>query len=353
MYKDRIRTLLYEASVIVLSGIAIAICATLIFRYFDRPTIAEFRREYFAGDVYHQAAIAEKYMRDFPVAALLQVIEEESASGMCHIQGHGIGRAIYKTNPNFGDAIRTCGGSCTHGCFHGAMLEMFQTDSDTLGGAIESESASDTLAAIIKAAPDLCSRPDVASVVKLRYCTHGIGHAFSYMSGNDLDRAVRDCDVLKEEHAINPCVSGAFMETFFSTSSASYMGDLSVAPCDRFPGTEILCYRYRVYGWLVAHGLEQSFDTCASLGERLGLICIRSVAMAAARAEMMQKPNGLDPLCGTFTGEKRVECFIGAYLKIIDSNNGDDSDRLCDIVDVSYRSGCLSTLHDFRDSLES
>ena len=175
---DRVRTILYEASIIFLIGVGVALIATWSMHISHKPTITDFQQEYFTGDVYHQQAVAEKYLQIYSAADLLQAIEEKSAGGMCHVQGHGIGRAIYKTDPNFGDAIRTCGGSCAHGCFHGAMLEMFQTDSDTLGGAIEGESATDTLSKIVSAAPDLCSRPDVQSVVKMRYCTHGIGHAF-------------------------------------------------------------------------------------------------------------------------------------------------------------------------------
>lgn len=254
---------------------------------------------------------------------------------------------------NFGGAIQACGGSCTHGCFHGVMMEMFQTDSDTLGGVLNDGSPQDILAGIERIAPDLCSMPEVENVVLPRYCTHGLGHSLAYFSGNDLEASIRSCSVLTKRHAVNSCVSGVFMETLFSTTSTALLLTSGTEPCDRFPGNEVPCYRYKAYGWIYVHGgVQPALTACDRFGD-FTLLCIRSVAMAAARDETVETRDGIEDLCGRLAGDKRAECVIGALLKIIDSNNGHDSDSLCHPVDPMYRDICLSMLQKFRNSIAS
>ena len=187
---NRFRSVLYEIAIIVLMGVAIALLVTGAMRYMHHSTLADFKREYAAGNAAQQETIAEKYLSRFTAAELLGVIDGGSVDGVCHVQSHGIGRAVYKISQNFSQSIKQCGDACTFGCFHGAMMQMFATDSDTLGGTVEGDSPAQYLQRIKDVAPDLCLKPEVESVVRIRSCTHGIGHSFQSLT-NDLDESVR------------------------------------------------------------------------------------------------------------------------------------------------------------------
>ena len=93
-------------------------------------------------------------------------------------------------------------------------------------------------------------------------------------------------------------------------------------------------------------------NACDTFGD-FTLLCIRSVAMAATRDETVETRVGFEDLCGRLADDKRAECVVGALLKIIDSNNGHDSDTICDPVDPAYRDICLNVLQTFRNSIAS
>jgi hypothetical protein len=348
---DRVRTILYELSLIFLIGVSLGCLGVWAYTTVKEPSIEDFQREYAIGDVWHQQAVAEKYLQHYPAAVLLQAIEDAHAAGNCHSQGHGIGRALYKADPNFASVIRQCGGTCTYGCFHGAMMEMFQTESDTLGGAIEDETPEAYAKHLQAAARTLCDLPEVKSSVHPRYCTHGLGHTFAYFSPDDMDQAIRSCGTLSSAYGAKSCASGAFMEYLFSSSSAALMSGKGQAPCDRYPQYTQACYMFKAYGWLYAWGsVASALAACDTFGGNTQL-CIVTTAQAASNKDLVRSRAGVESICGSLSGEKRKTCVYGALLKIIDLNNGDDSDALCDSVDPIYRNACLEILHSFLENI--
>lgn len=347
-----LRTVLFECSLIVLIGSAIAVVAVYGWKEFRYPTIAEFQRAYAQGDVLQQRAVAETYLKYFSPAELLQAIEVANADTTCHSQGHGIGRALYKSNPNFSAVIQQCGGSCTHGCFHGAMMEMFSTESDTLGGVIEDKTPESYLKHIQAVASELCTEPQVVSVVHPRFCTHGLGHVFAYFSPHDMDAAVHSCERLKTKFGVRGCESGVFMEYLFGTTSRAVFAGKGEAPCDRYPQYLQECYTFKAYGWLYEWGsVPRALEACHKNGIDANL-CILTVAQAGANKKLMESDAGFEKLCGTLSGDERNTCITGAVLKIIDINNGDDTERLCDPVAPAYRNACLEELRSYTALME-
>ena len=344
---DRIRTILYEAAIIFLSGVAITCLVIFIWNQTHRLTIQSFKKEYSTGVAADQLAIAEKYLKVFPVEKLMQAVEEQNANGTCHIQAHPIGRALYKANPNFTEGIRQCGGSCTFGCFHGVMMEMFATDSDTLGGVIEDESPKQYLAHVQSLAKDLCTKPEVESLVQKRTCYHGLGHVFESMQNNNLDRGLRACDIFKGPKEREACVTGIFMEHLFNPSAIAERNTKGEEPCNAYPQFTKECYIYKAYGWVIAWGgVQSAMRACDSFGERK-LICIRDVARVGASEKKMETAAGFKELCGALRGDEYKECVSGAFLKIIYLNNGDDSDHACDSVALPFRKYCVDLLHSY------
>ena len=342
---DRLRTILYEASLVFLCGVVIASVITIAWSATHRLTIERFKREYSRGMTADQQAIADTYINVFSVAELMQAVEEQNVDGTCHIQGHPIGRALYKTNPNFTEGIRQCGSSCTYGCFHGVMLQMFDTDSDTLGGVIEDETPEEYLAHVKTVAKDLCRKPEVQSVVQLRTCYHGLGHVFESMEHNDLGKGLHDCGIFKNAKEAEACVTGVFMEHLFNPSALIERNTKGEEPCSAYPQYTKECFIYKAYGWVTAWGgVAPAMKACDSFGDRK-LICIRDVARVGANVKMLETSAGFNALCGAPAGDEYKQCVLGAFLKIIYLNNGDDSDAACADVAKPFREACVQVLH--------
>lgn len=348
---ERLRSVLYEGAVIVLVGVAVAILVTGAVHYFRGPTLQDFKREYDAAkNRVQQVAVADKYLALFPSADVLRALEEQSVSQLdvCHIQGHSIGRAIYKKEGNFTEAVRQCGGACTYGCFHGVMMQMFSTDSDTLGGAIEDESTDAYLKHVQESAHDLCTRPDVENVVRTRSCYHGLGHVFAFIAQRDFGAAIRSCDTLKTSYGRGNCATGAFMEYLVSASSTAIQNTKDDDICDTFPQYRRACYRYKAHGWMQAWGgFEPALRGCSQFGE-FRLLCIRATAQAQSSLVLVQSTDRIRQLCSSLMGDSRISCIEGALLRITELSNGDDSDEGCAQVQEPYHQYCLNLIHSFR-----
>lgn len=349
---ERIRNILYEASLIILAGVSIAVVITVVFGYFRTPTVEHFIREYAgAHSVEEQIVIAEKYFDRLPLQEMLDAIESHYADIGCHIQGHAIGRVLYRHNPNVADTVQKCGGACTYGCFHGVQMEMFDTDSDTLGGVVDEESPEAYTARILSIAKDICTKPEVQSVVRLRQCLHGLGHMFVYNAKGDLRTAVQQCDALFDTKGARSCRTGAYMEKIFTATTTSPEYLASTQPCDAYPGDAYICYRYKAYSWLHVYGsIAATLSTCDSFGE-LMIDCIAGTASAAATPELLGSDEGMESICGSLDGVKRSACEAGAFLNIINLNGGDDSEHVCDIVAPHFRDRCLETRRRFSENI--
>ena len=321
--------------------------AYVAFRMPHASSIRDFERDYEQANSAQREVVAENYLKLFSPPMLLQAIEKKNEPKLCHVQAHPIGRAIYKKSGNFAESIRQCGSACTYGCFHGALMEMFATDSDTLGGVIEDASPDALVTRVKQIAPDLCDRPEVASAVPYRFCTHGIGHMFAFMYRGDLDAAIHGCDVLKTRLAVNACVNGVFMEHMFDPEFMQDAETKTEAPCDRYPQYAEQCLHYKAYGWIRVWGsTESALAACDTLGTD-SLICMRTVGEATSSPLLRSTKEGFQAMCGSLSGEKFKACVIGTMLKLVDVNNGDDSDRLCDAVAAEYRDACLQVIHGY------
>lgn len=349
MYRDRLRSFLYEGARVLLVGVSIALIIVGGLRYFHRPTLEDFKGEYMSAHTEAQKDIAASYLSRFSAQELLDEIDGGDVDGVCHIRSHGIGRAVYSRSQNFTESIRQCGNACTFGCFHGAMMEMFATESDTLGGTVEGDTPEQYLERIKEVAPDLCWKPEVESVVRPRSCTHGLGHAFQSLT-NDLDTSVASCVVLKNPKSIAFCRAGVFMEYLFNASSTADLYAKGARPCDRFPNDTVSCYQYKAYGWILAHGsVSAALRACDSLGEN-ARTCYQSIGRAGTTETILESGIRLDALCSAATGDMRTACYIGAYQKAIDLDNVDNADHICDRVDPVHLPYCVSALQVFRES---
>ena len=247
---DRIRIILFESSIIFLTGASVALCVVGVLNYLHRPTLENFSREYKPGTLEEQVVVADKYLQWFTPRELNLAIEQQNTDIVCHGQAHALGRAVYKKYPNLGEVARQCEGLCSYGCVHGAIMQMFSTDSDTLGGMIEEDTLQGYVEHIQRISDSLCKAPEVASVVKPRYCYHGLGHVFGFLYGADPKRAIASCDYFTNPHAAQSCRNGVLMEYMLAKPQKALLYTKDDALCDSFPQYTSLCYRFKAYGWL-------------------------------------------------------------------------------------------------------
>lgn len=340
--------LLREGALILVTGITLATFGVYAWNSLHHPTLEAFRSEYLRTPYKGQEAIAKRFLAWYTPHELLASIQGGAADGVCHVEAHAIGRAIYAQNRNFSDSLKQCGNSCTFGCFHGVMMGVFATDSDTLGGSVEAESPAEYLASIRDSAVDLCSRPEVQGTVHARSCVHGLGHVFVSGTG-DIAASLESCKTLKDIEAVNACAAGVFMEYLFDSSHSAVMLKKGPAPCDSYPSFTASCYQYKAYGWLLAYeDPHAALVACDALGTN-ARICIRSTGRAAATEHVVEGGGEVDGLCGFLPREKRDECMSGAYMKALDLYDADDVDRVCDRVDTVHRSHCDRALKQFRE----
>lgn len=117
---------------------------------------------------------------------------------------HYAGWGLYKKTKNISDAFLEANSRCDSGMFHGIMEEY-------ISEASEGRNMEQFIAAV---APSACEN-DVAKNNLLpgvkAICYHGLGHAFMFITGNDLPKSLRHCDMLLPTHA-GECYTGAFME---------------------------------------------------------------------------------------------------------------------------------------------
>lgn len=344
---DRIRSILYDLARIVFIGVVIAAAIAAIWGYAHRPTLATFRSAYVAASQDEQAEIAGVYLKSFAPAELISALEAEYGEDECHVQSHPVGRALYRENQNFSASFRMCPNTCAYGCFHGVMMEMFSTDSDTLGGVIDEGTPEEYLAAVRTDAANLCERPEATSVAHPQYCTHGLGHVFTLLAGIDLNASIRSCGVLRSPGAVDSCTSGAFME--YLSNPATMFESLSPgqAPCDRFPDHTRSCYRYKAYRWIsVLGGVAPALKACERFGTNRAM-CIEAVGRAAATEKILVDKVQFDALCESVTGTTHDQCVQGALVKLFDIHIA-DIDHACAKVDASYREACARTLVYFK-----
>ncbi len=303
-------------------------------------SIATFVTEFDPASDSQREKIAETYLNQYPASDLLDALETKYADSVCHTVAHPIGRAVYKRTQNFTESVKACGSTCSYGCFHGVLMQMFSTDSDTLGGVITDESSDEYIAHVKNVAAHLCTDPQVTSLVRSRFCYHGLGHVFAYVTNNNLQTAIDSCGVMPKGAPLDTCVSGVFMEHLFNASSSAELNTADARPCDAFPSLVSECYRYKARGWIqVWGGARRAMAHCDSFGKDASS-CIFSIAEAAAQPAALREETGFDKLCGQLSATERDSCIDGALLKVIVINDGNDTPELCDSVAAPYRPRC-------------
>lgn len=132
-------------------------------------------------------------------AAVLKESMTKSADivGKCHNAAHVIGRTAVRLGGTLTMVYDMPFPDCRFGLYHGALEE----HTSTMGRA-----------ELLGNLNDLCSYFGAGDSVATQECVHVLGHFVFDRSGDDVDKAVKDCTSFKEPTLHSRCVDGTLMQ---------------------------------------------------------------------------------------------------------------------------------------------
>ena len=86
-------------------------------------SMAEFRKTVLEHPNKIPFQLVEQYYESIGSESMLDVVEENS---FCHLIGHNIGRVTFLKTRNLEKSLEICRHRCTNGCFHGALMALFE-----------------------------------------------------------------------------------------------------------------------------------------------------------------------------------------------------------------------------------
>src|SRR5262249_15575286 len=142
--------------------------------YLKPPNVnAAFLADFFAAPVNAREAIIEKYSQDVPYKTMANLLDVQNK--LCHSEAHPLGRVIFRDTQSVSESLRMCGNTCSFGCFHGVLMEMFGAKSDYFGASVDdAQTEKEALQNISKAADTFCLRSDIKNIIWPVECVHGL-----------------------------------------------------------------------------------------------------------------------------------------------------------------------------------
>lgn len=309
----------------------------------ERPALSVFTVQSDSTRNDEQQKIAEEYLKYYSPQELEAALEAAYPLASCHEQAHGLGRAVYAQTQSLAETIAQCGTRCNQGCFHGALMQMFSTNSDTLGGVIEDERPEAYLAHVKSLASRLCTQPEVADVVQRNFCVHGIGHVFEYANGYKLDEGLESCRVFNAPYTAS-CVQGVYMEFVGNPERAEELRTTDVSFCNRFHKSAPFCYAYMARFWLAHDGkIIPLLKQCQALHGERPTQCIWGVIFSISSIQLLSTDDGIDKYCGYLSGAEYDACIDGAIEKVVD-NDSSGTLNSCEALAPRFQRECTERL---------
>lgn len=266
---------------------------------------------------------------------------EEGIRQTCHAFVHFLGANEYKRTKDVSGTLAQCSTqiACGEGCFHGVIEGYFEEDGrEFSAGSVSS----------------LCRDDAVGNPTNYLACTHGIGHAFMLLYGNDVSPSLVGCDLLDAALERESCYAGVFMENVFSYGSANHVS--SVDPAD--PGAVCrglsdrylsACYAFQS-SFVIQQGRGDYAAGAAFCEEAPGgyrATCYRSIGADAAVSFVHAEPMA-DACMVAPSGEARISCLTGALVFLAQGSKGraEVLFDLCEHVGDRERHGCFSVAGD-------
>ncbi len=286
------------------------------------------------------------------------------ATTSCHDVAHIVGELSVEGGRSLGDTIASCGGFCSYGCVHGALLSG------------------------IKAHPELANNPDTictslpqsAPFAHRVACEHGIGHGMAELASYDMSKAFASCDGLSSEAARFHCGRGVVMEvvdspvlahpkrtlpedilSFCNELSGIYRDaclvnvgsrelarsgrmDLALGNCRRVVPDKLQesCMEYLGQNgyFLFNRDVDKLLTLCGSAEDKLFLAC---VAGGLEAISYYQRTDDAVLLCNGAGDKLRTWCFLTFGEKLEFIHGKDMRKRVCGNLSGPPKTYCQGT----------
>ena len=267
----------------------------------------------------------------------------------CHEFMHYAGWGVYKQTKNISNSFAVASSKCDSGMFHGIVEEYINEKSE----GKEPEQF------IITSAPTACeddvAKNDVLPSGHVKgYCYHGLGHAFMFITNNDLPRSLRYCDALPPYYSAG-CYTGAFMENLQSkqvgrpgTHPSAYTpkSDDPDYPCNILDNKyRDFCYRYAgiAVGVRTKGDFKEAFASCLKLSPAYRNICFWGVGSSIPAPQWSSRWAGEKcKLALEVNADAYRQCILGGMSFLMQLNLGDPHavDEFCGAIATNYRDIC-------------
>jgi len=266
-------------------------------------------------------------------AAIALVENERVIFSHCHRMGHFWGREIYKHTQSMPEALDQASFICTGGSLHGVVE----------GYVIEQQWEEITDEKLREFVLTVCQNATSDSVHALHdECTHGIGHALMFLTGNDLPLSLKLCDALPVSSISNfgnLCYTGVFMENNLETSDyditpSGHVSDYRSRPDDPLYPCSILeeqylprCYQFKAdLSIRLTNDFNETMEWCLQVPDQYQFWCFLAVGEWASRRiqDYAQVKAICDEASAIGSSSARISCINGVVSDIVEKYGGED-----------------------------
>ena len=286
------------------------------------------------------------------IEAAIDSLTDSEDLAWCHEFLHYAGWGLYKKTKNLPDAFLGASGKCDSGMIHGIVEEYI---SEKLGGQDPEEF-------IMNVAPTACEEDTVKdnplpSAHVLGYCYHGLGHAFMFITANDLPQSLRYCDMLPSSYSAG-CYTGSFMENLQSKQVGRLGAHVSAyAPKEDNPDYpcsvldekhQDFCYRYAgiAVGVRTKGDFKQAFESCLKFSPAHRNICFWGVGSHIPAPQWSNRWAGEKcKIALEISVEAYEQCILGgmSFLIPLKLGNPQAIGEFCEAIEPGYRNLCFES----------
>lgn len=283
------------------------------------------------------------------VESVMLTLNDSNQRQWCHEFMHYVGWGLYQKTQGLYEAFTLASDKCDSGMYHGVAEKYIETTQ--IG-----YSPKDFVENVI---PNSCEKgfPTRNLPVAMKgHCYHGLGHAFMFITDNDLNQSLQYCDHVLVGYE-NSCYTGALMENLQSkqvgrlgTHVSKFSFDLNNPdyPCSNLNQKyKDYCYRYKgVSNILFTNAnVKQSVQECLKVAPLYQNQCFWGIGSNLPGPQWSSRTAG--EKCNEaleINPQAYKQCILGAmaFLMQLNLGNADEAVAFCDAIKEDYKPICYS-----------
>jgi hypothetical protein len=255
------------------------------------------------------------YRENYDVYGPQDIIAALNDTPFCHALGHNFGRVVYERTRDLAEATMICGPSCSNGCTHGVLMQMFMEKSgQTAASSEEHVKLEDLSSGFTQEIQGLCKENSpILLYTPIGNCYHAVGHALAILGGAKVRESLDLCKLFEERGwgAMYYCATGVYMERDIQHAESDAKVS-KIYPCanNPFPAA---CFRYKLRSvFNFRTQLEEAQNTCLALtgSDRSG--CFHGLGFGAYRI-VYQDPIKINEVCKSGDDLDKRLCMEGVF----------------------------------------